>query len=670
MTKGVSARYLHIAAKTYQRGAPRKDIGRFCTAQGILQTDRKGRLCDRCEQILTAAWQFEVTSQCKGSFGSLEDWQIRVDASACQLCTLLWNYRTHEDNNKENDGKIELFYTINRPISLSTDSHRNIYIRPSADKPLPTSEVGVQKLRIDEEHFACASVSQADQITWSPAIISQIKLWLRSCLEKHEACPDRLGGGPPLRLIDVNPGGHVLETPRTPDEILALSVHEFPSIKLVATTALSQAVDYVMLSHCWGPGPGLMLTSDAESCFQNCVPPTLLQYIWIDAICINQSNSNEKARKIARMHHIYSQAVVNLSATSASNGSQGMIFERDLRKTAPLILSASLHVVSDIFSRKMLVYPNRWFREVVHGAVNTRGWVYQERILASRVIHFCRDQITWECRELQASEFHPAQHPFIPPDGRGTKTSHYAILGRDGTPQLKTTNLRELDGVWHRLCEQYSSTELTYPTDRLLAISAVARSICNVSSLVPDDYAGGLWKTNLPEDLKWRVCQRRRSPKIDAYCAPSWSWAATHANVIWDIEFAVSQTRSLVEIMAVSVKTIGDDPFSQNPKKQIIRVRWDNDIDEDGAHPAEQVYYILPLTQRLHRDDTLIKLDASVLRKAALAGQYYRVGFLENTRTVSEAAEDLEKWIPNYCKLAADEYCLELDHGRYVIEII
>lgn len=487
-----------------------------------------------------------------------------------------------------------------------------------------------------------------------------------------------------------------------------------------------------------------MLTSDTEVCFHNFVPPAMLQstqaktfadailvtrclgfrYIWIDAICINQTGSDEKINEIARMHHIYSQAKVNLSATSAGNGSEGMIFDRDLSKAAPLILRASLPEASETFSHNMIVYPNRWFREIARGVVNTRGWVYQERFLASRVIHFCRDQITWECRDLQASEFHPGHHPFILPNGRYTKMSHYAILGRDGTPQLKTADLKKLDEAWHRLCEQYSSTELTYPTDKLLAISAVARSICTVSSLSPGDYIGGLWKAHLPGDLKWCVSHGRR-PQTDVYCAPSWSWAATNASIMWKIKGPTQQMQSLVNIIKVSLKTVGDDPFGliisgvlqlegvvwkifrqklnrdtwqigwgqqfgvvslfecqsdqehtkfiNSTRRQIIRVTWDQDFDQSVADMAVQVYYIMPLTLALNKDHTglpSVDLDGLVLRRADMAGQYHRVGFIENVRTASEAPECLADWIPNCCKLVAEEYGSKLDNGRYITEII
>jgi hypothetical protein len=48
-----------------------------------------------------------------------------------------------------------------------------------------------------------------------------------------------------------------------------------------------------------------------------------------------------------------------------------------------------------------------WDTQVNAGAVNTHGWVLQEHLMAPRIIHFCEDQIAWECAEFDASESQP-----------------------------------------------------------------------------------------------------------------------------------------------------------------------------------------------------------------------------------------------------------------------
>jgi hypothetical protein len=45
-----------------------------------------------------------------------------------------------------------------------------------------------------------------------------------------------------------------------------------------------------------------------------------------------------------------------------------------------------------------------WTDHVDNAPVNSCAWVLQERILAPRVLHFCYDQVAWECGEFDAAE--------------------------------------------------------------------------------------------------------------------------------------------------------------------------------------------------------------------------------------------------------------------------
>jgi hypothetical protein len=55
-------------------------------------------------------------------------------------------------------------------------------------------------------------------------------------------------------------------------------------------------------------------------------------------------------------------------------------------------------------SGELIAYTVRWTNQVDHGLVNKRAWVFQERILSPRIIHFARDQIFWECASLWAAD--------------------------------------------------------------------------------------------------------------------------------------------------------------------------------------------------------------------------------------------------------------------------
>jgi hypothetical protein len=41
-----------------------------------------------------------------------------------------------------------------------------------------------------------------------------------------------------------------------------------------------------------------------------------------------------------------------------------------------------------------------------------RGWVYQERLLCPRVVHFIQTEIRWECRALKRCECRASDHVY------------------------------------------------------------------------------------------------------------------------------------------------------------------------------------------------------------------------------------------------------------------
>ncbi|KAE8453294.1 hypothetical protein EG329_011361 [Mollisiaceae sp. DMI_Dod_QoI] len=53
-------------------------------------------------------------------------------------------------------------------------------------------------------------------------------------------------------------------------------------------------------------------------------------YIWIDSLCIVQDDEDDWRQESALMSQVYGNAVVNIAATKAENGSVGLFAERDI----------------------------------------------------------------------------------------------------------------------------------------------------------------------------------------------------------------------------------------------------------------------------------------------------------------------------------------------------
>lgn len=76
--------------------------------------------------------------------------------------------------------------------------------------------------------------------------------------------------------------------------------------------------------------------------------------------------------------------------------------------------------------------------------------------------------------------------------------------------------------LWARLLTKYSDCQLTVASDKLVAISGLARRFCNQLELDPADYLAGLWRSGMPCALLWSI---RGGIRVHGR-APSWSWAS------------------------------------------------------------------------------------------------------------------------------------------------
>jgi hypothetical protein len=109
-----------------------------------------------------------------------------------------------------------------------------------------------------------------------------------------------------------------------------------------------------------------------------------LRYLWVDALCIIQDDKEDLRVEIGKMEDVFRCAYVTLSATCA-NGSDDGFVKADRRTRLHYPLSYANHP-GDNFER-----------DVEQSALSKRGWVFQERALSRRIIHFTDVQVYWEC---------------------------------------------------------------------------------------------------------------------------------------------------------------------------------------------------------------------------------------------------------------------------------
>ncbi|KAF3003761.1 hypothetical protein E8E13_009886 [Curvularia kusanoi] len=120
--------------------------------------------------------------------------------------------------------------------------------------------------------------------------------------------------------------------------------------------------------------------------------------------------------------------------------------------------------------------------------------------------------------------------------------------------------------LWCRIVEVYSKTSISKDSDKLVALSGMARMMAHKIGSGPEQpavYAAGLWEDYLESQLLWQVepiwrdangTFENESETPDIYCAPSWSWASVKAEKANGIVCAdITDTDLFIKVSKVSV---------------------------------------------------------------------------------------------------------------------
>lgn len=361
--------------------------------------------------------------------------------------------------------------------------------------------------------------------------------------------------------------------------------------------------DYLTLSYRWGDPSSITQTTkenvaqfkhklpidSLSRIFQDAIEFTRLidiKYIWIDSLCIVQDDPEEKATEVQRMAQIYEGSLLTLSASVTTSGDSALLIERQRFNVVEVP-----KFQSDTYNREQQFYVtdqilSDFSDDVLNGVLGSRGWCFQERLLASRLLHFGRDQLHWECHEGIWSESNTKRQWYdqlsSPDDGelRTVLQANISLSQPSGTVRFGPTedgNTEQFDAEWRKVISTpdqtspppsndmkrntydawysavsaYTYRQLTSPYDKLPALAGAATRF---NRLINDIYAAGIWVNDLPQGLLW---SRRafEAVKVDSTIArrpgvggwgemsgdatqywrgaPSWSWASVDGPVHW-----------------------------------------------------------------------------------------------------------------------------------------
>src|SRR3569833_2098066 len=370
--------------------------------------------------------------------------------------------------------------------------------------------------------------------------VELIRDWIQECAAEHPDCCERGAMSQDLPL---------------PTRVLDLGDLKHGKIRLHSPRG--QKGIWIALSHRWGFQDMPKLTAENfellhRSIALDSLPQAFrdtihlaellgVQYVWIDALCIIQDSPTDWDLDSSRMPGVYANSYFTVAAAASGDSSAGYLKHSCPEDTLkgfriPLGVIDEIWVAPRIDNR--VPQPRRAV-PFARSALDTRAWCLQERILSPRFLSFLPREMTWTCRTHKRESTARLN---------GENGMHSMRLLQSSTLSQRLGH-RHFDRAartmiywsWYReIVEDYTSRELTFASDKLVAVSGVAGL---VQDRTGEEYLAGLWRKSLPRGLLWQAPHllsgttpdeaqaRTVRAKLSEYRAPSWSWASLDGRV-------------------------------------------------------------------------------------------------------------------------------------------
>ncbi len=313
-----------------------------------------------------------------------------------------------------------------------------------------------------------------------------------------------------------------------------------------------------------------------------------ITYIWIDALCIIQDhNAKDWNEQASQMNEIYGGSTVTLVAASSESVIDGFLKKRELQYIPILWCSSPAGDSTGIKPPASVFFSPEWDKneDKLNGPWSKRGWTMQEGLLPSRLLHYTSSQMIWKCGEEQ--RFERGETKSLQDEVSKILTYTSDINFGSGWLWKLDTFMkfkrfpdylpRSLDypllsepetfHLWYDLIEEYTPRRFKNISDRLIAISGLAKIFGN--TIRSHEYVAGLWKPDLIRGLMWhtdgaKLIPQQSKDKMGALndTFPSWSWASVGYEVVEDSQKNNNNFQALSLVEDVQVNLFNQhDPF-------------------------------------------------------------------------------------------------------------
>ena len=281
------------------------------------------------------------------------------------------------------------------------------------------------------------------------------------------------------------------------------------------------------------------------------------QAIWIDSLCIIQDDKEDWAVEASRMAINYTDAAVVFAASRSRTGDQGCFSAREpSRKVTRAGLdgrSTSVIVKRPIEHLPFLLISLNF----AHLPLFERAWVFQERTLASRIVHYTQQEVVWECKECLRCECQGMQGSIMRDYQKITNTG---LFKHGQAMVLMENDVHQRYKQWLDIVQVYAASSLAFDSDRLPALSAVAGQMH-----LPEmgRYMAGIWENNMPRALLWYSSRWAVPRRPSGYRAPTWSWVSVEAHIGSWLGNDEEAVKDVCHVLEVATTLDGPDSYGQ-----------------------------------------------------------------------------------------------------------
>ena len=467
--------------------------GRSWSSLGIHVPERS-KLCEKCTEL---AGMIKELGWSDGDREGMPREMKELRESECDVCAALGKFLNFTSFSNQT------FQVVVSPPWLNfqsewgeygffTAGRLRLYVEPSSEAALFGHSVGIP-VPLNPE---------------ADSYFELLRAWIKDCDVHHRNCTAFLSelSELPTRVIDV----------RDP-----------ATLRLYCSPPGSRE-RYTALSHCWGYAPTFKTTKNevAQLCsgfnlkqlpqtFQDAVDVTRrldIPFLWIDSLCIIQDDTDDWNKESRLMEKVFSGAYCTIAASSAADSTQGFL-SRSPPDTHGLIRLADPAASSS--SKSFIIYAGSFTEafteDVENGILNTRAWVYQERALSRRILHFTSNQTYWECGSVIRSECQVD----LTRDLNWLGDSNFPFAASRLHPDIASSMFEEIYST-------YSCLNLTRIEDRPIAIRGLE---ARLSRFYRTKGYYGVFEKFLVRSLLWRKRSwtLKRIDFTKGQGVPSWS---------------------------------------------------------------------------------------------------------------------------------------------------